>query len=73
MTTMLLPGTSIIYQGEELGMVDTYIPPEEIVDPAGYRDPQRTPMQWDATTFAGDSTLIIIIITIKIEKNLNNR
>ncbi|XP_059475411.1 alpha-glucosidase-like [Neocloeon triangulifer] len=53
LTTLLLPGTSINYYGEELGMVDTYIPPEEIVDPAGYRDPPRTPMQWDDSQHAG--------------------
>ena len=53
MTTLLLPGTDISYYGEELGMVDTYIPPEQIQDPAGYRDPERTPMQWDSSTYAG--------------------
>lgn len=52
-TTMLLPGTAISYNGEEIGMIDTYIPPEEVIDPAGYRDPYRCPMQWDTTTFSG--------------------
>jgi alpha-glucosidase len=52
-TQMLLPGTSINYNGEEIGMTDTYIPPELVVDPAGYRDPYRTPMQWEGTENGG--------------------
>ncbi|XP_062551539.1 alpha-glucosidase-like [Armigeres subalbatus] len=46
-----LPGTSITYYGEEIGMVD--YSEAEVYD---NRDPNRTPMQWDATTSAGFST-----------------
>ncbi|KXJ78600.1 alpha-glucosidase-like [Aedes albopictus] len=53
MMTLLhtLPGTSITYYGEEIGMLDY----KEAQTYDG-RDPNRTPMQWDATTSAGFST-----------------
>jgi alpha-glucosidase len=57
--------TSLIYQGQELGM-ETITPTrkEEVRDPRGLagwpkekgRDGERTPMQWNATTNAGFST-----------------
>ncbi|KAK7076943.1 hypothetical protein SK128_021886 [Halocaridina rubra] len=67
MMALLLPGTSITYYGDEIGMVDTWISWEDTQDPQGCnygpehyaehsRDPERTPMQWDNTTFAGFST-----------------
>lgn len=55
----------IIFQGEEIGMVDNDdISWEDTKDPAGYntnpdiyrqysRDPVRTPFQWDETDNAG--------------------
>jgi len=58
MLTLSLPGTTITYQGEEIGMVDNLnITFEQAVDPAGCncgperylecgRDPERAPMQW---------------------------
>ncbi|XP_021952619.1 alpha-glucosidase isoform X1 [Folsomia candida] len=63
----LLPGSSVTYYGEEIGMQDTWISWVDTVDPAGCnagedryelfsRDPERTPMQWDATKSAGFST-----------------
>lgn len=67
MIVTLLPGVSVTYYGEELGMVNnddiTY---EEGVDPQGCnyppeqfhsrsRDFERTPMQWDGTVNAGNS------------------
>jgi len=63
----LLPGSSVTYYGEEIGMQDTWISWEDTVDPAGCqagpdryeqftRDPERTPMQWDDTKNAGFST-----------------
>ncbi|XP_053691954.1 alpha-glucosidase-like [Sabethes cyaneus] len=47
----MLPGTSITYYGEEIGMLD-YKEAEKFDN----RDPNRTPMQWDNTTSAGFST-----------------
>ena len=46
------------------GMLNGEIPPDKIVDPRGIRqpdvpseqrDPERTPMQWDGTTYSGFS------------------
>jgi alpha-glucosidase len=64
MLLFTLPGTLTLYYGEELGMIDVPIPPEDVQDPAGKnepgigagRDPERTPMQWDATPLAGFTT-----------------
>ena len=58
---LTLRGTPTVYYGDELGMVDGDIPPEKIQDPAEInapglglgRDPERTPMQWDASPNAG--------------------
>lgn len=60
---LTLRGTPTIYYGEEIGMTDVAIPPDEIKDPQGLnmpeknlsRDPSRTPMQWDDTENAGFS------------------
>jgi alpha-glucosidase len=52
---LTLRGTPFIYYGEEIGMTDVPIPRERIVDVDG-RDPERTPMQWDATANAGFTT-----------------
>jgi alpha-glucosidase len=58
---LTLRGTPTLYYGDEIGMRDVPIPPDEVKDPQGLnmpgknlsRDPQRTPMQWDATRNAG--------------------
>ncbi|XP_061399004.1 maltase A1-like [Musca vetustissima] len=66
MLVMLLPGASVTYQGEELGMTDGKISWEDTVDPAACnsnkdifekytRDPTRTPFQWSAEKNAGFS------------------
>ncbi|MFB9839399.1 alpha-amylase family glycosyl hydrolase [Actinoallomurus acaciae] len=47
-----LRGTTFLYQGEELGLADTPIPPDRVVDLNG-RDPQRTPMPWRAPSVSG--------------------
>jgi alpha-glucosidase len=52
---LTLRGTPFIYYGEEIGMTDVAIPRERIVDVDG-RDPERAPMQWDATPNAGFTT-----------------
>jgi len=67
--TGVLPGVKVVYNGEEIGMRDTFIRWDQTVDPAGKnlgpqhymdeggsRDPARTPMQWDGTLSAGFST-----------------
>jgi len=52
MMVLTLRCTPFLYYGEEIGMTDGLIPPERIVDVDG-RDPERTPMQWDASPGAG--------------------
>jgi len=67
MLALTLPGTAMTYNGEELGMTDTYITWAETLDPQGInkgekdylkvsRDPCRTPFQWDDSTSAGFSS-----------------
>lgn len=64
MLLLTLRGTPTIYYGEEIGMTDVPIPPEEVQDPQGLnmpgknlsRDPQRTPMQWNQSEHAGFSS-----------------
>ena len=41
-----LRGTPFVYQGQELGLPDSEIPPDRVVDVDG-RDPVRTPMPWE--------------------------
>ncbi|TWF81154.1 alpha-glucosidase [Pseudonocardia hierapolitana] len=47
-----LRGTPFLYQGEELGLPDTELPPGIGGDGNG-RDPQRTPMPWAPPSTAG--------------------
>ncbi len=60
---LTLRGSPFLYYGEEIGMRDVPIPPDRICDPVGQRfpglgrDPERTPMQWDAGPYAGFSTV----------------
>jgi alpha-glucosidase len=56
-----LRGTPTLYYGDEIGMRDVPIPPDEVQDPQGLnmpgknlsRDPERTPMLWDSSRNAG--------------------
>jgi alpha-glucosidase len=63
MLLLTLRGTPTIYQSEEIGMTDVPIPLERVQDPwernvPGLgRDPERTPMQWDAGVNAGFSAV----------------
>jgi alpha-glucosidase len=58
---LTLRGTPTLYYGDELGMHDVEIPPERVQDPVAKdrsdagpgRDPERTPMRWDASENAG--------------------
>jgi alpha-glucosidase len=63
MMLLTLRGTPTVYYGEEIGMENVTIPPEFVQDPPAVnqpeiadkvgRDPERTPMQWDASPKAG--------------------
>ncbi len=61
MLLLTLRGTPVIYYGDEIGMQDVRVPPALVRDPwernvpgLGLgRDPERTPMQWDASPHAG--------------------
>lgn len=58
---LTLRGTVTLYYGDEIGMRDVAIPPDDLRDPRGLnmpdrnlsRDPARTPMQWDDSEKAG--------------------
>lgn len=57
---LTLRGTPTLYYGDEIGMRDAVIFPEQIQDPQGKntgisRDPARTPMQWSSGPNAGFS------------------
>ena len=64
MLLLTLRGTPTIYYGDEIGLPDTPIPPDQAKDPAELRqpglgvgrDPVRTPMPWDASPNAGFTT-----------------
>ena len=61
---LMLPGIPVLYYGQEIGMTDTHIEPGRVRDPFELRvpgkglgrDPQRTPMQWNASSNAGFSS-----------------
>jgi alpha-glucosidase len=64
MLLLTLRGTPTLYYGDEIGMHDVDIPHDRVQDPFEKnvpgkglgRDPERTPMQWDASDGAGFST-----------------
>jgi alpha-glucosidase len=64
MLLLTLRGTPTLYYGDEIGMHQLAIAPQDVRDPFEKnvpgigvgRDGCRTPMQWDATPFAGFST-----------------
>lgn len=64
MLLLTLRGTATLYYGDEIGMHDVEISPENVRDPFERnvpgrglgRDPQRTPMQWNGETNAGFTT-----------------
>jgi alpha-glucosidase len=59
-----LPGTAVLYYGDEIGMLDVDVPPElqrdemtlDGLGDQGNRDRARTPMQWDASPGGGFTT-----------------
>src|SRR5436305_3249342 len=64
MLLLTLRGTPTLYYGDEIGMHQVAIAPNQVRDPFEKnvpgigvgRDGCRTPMQWDATAYAGFST-----------------
>jgi alpha-glucosidase len=64
MLLLTLRGTPTLYYGDEIGMTDVPIAPEDVVDPAEKnqpgiglgRDPERTPLPWDASPRGGFTT-----------------
>jgi alpha-glucosidase len=64
MLLLTLRGTPTLYYGDELGMTNGRIAPSQVQDPAEKsqpgigmgRDPERTPMLWDASDGAGFTT-----------------
>jgi alpha-glucosidase len=64
MLLLSLRGTPTMYYGDEIGMRDVDLAPDQVQDPweknvpgLGLgRDPERTPMQWDAGPNAGFTT-----------------
>lgn len=63
MLLLTLRGTPTLYYGDEIGMHQLAIPPEDVRDPFEKnvpgigvgRDGCRTPMQWDSSSFSGFS------------------
>jgi len=60
---MGLRGTPFLYYGDEIGMPDTDIPDDRVLDPVGTfhgrrfgRDAERTPMPWTGDAGAGYTT-----------------
>jgi alpha-glucosidase len=61
---LTLPGMPTMYYGDEIGMTDLAIPPGQVQDPyeknvpgRGFgRDPERTPLPWNAGEHAGFTT-----------------
>ncbi|SNS23078.1 alpha-glucosidase [Granulicella rosea] len=61
---LTLRGTPTMYYGDELGLPDAHIAPDQVQDPAEKnqpgigqgRDPERSPMLWDRTPGAGFTT-----------------
>ncbi len=51
---LTLPGTCILYQGDELGLQDVPVPPDQLQDTVGAcRDVARTPMPWTEEAHRG--------------------
>ena len=61
MVLLTLRGTPILYYGDEIGLPETDVPPDRVVDPVGLlgdgrrhgRDGARTPMPWTGEPGAG--------------------
>jgi alpha-glucosidase len=78
MLLLTLRGTPTLYYGDELGMTNGIIPPDDIQDPQGRRfgdqrnrDRGRTPMQWDSSPHAGFSSVKPWLPVASNSKTLN--
>ena len=62
MALLTLRGTPTLYYGDEIGMPDGRVPSGRVQDPLARRepgrgrDPERTPMAWDASAHGGFTT-----------------
>ncbi len=64
MLLLTLRGTPTLYYGDEIGISNVEIAPEQVKDPWAKREPglglgrdsSRTPMQWDSSAYAGFSS-----------------
>ena len=57
MALLTMRGTPVLYYGDELGMPDTAVADDDLLDCATpSRDPARTPMHWSAALGAGFTT-----------------
>src|SRR5215207_7468460 len=62
MLLLTLPGTPVLYYGDEIGMTDVPVAPDQVRDPVAAlipgrgRDPERSPMRWDDRPGAGFTT-----------------
>src|SRR5512133_3868516 len=65
MLLLTLRGTPTMYYGDEIAMRDVPVPAVQVMDPQGKnmpdknlsRDPARTPMQWDNSSYGGFSVV----------------
>lgn len=82
MLVLLLPGISITYYGEEIGMENGNVPFELCSDAVVChneqeykkrgRDPERTPFQWDSTKNAGFSDAAVTWLPVSDDYLENN-
>jgi alpha-glucosidase len=62
MLLLTLPGTPVLYYGDEIGMTDVPVAPDQVRDPVAAlipgrgRDPERSPMRWVDRPGAGFTT-----------------
>ncbi|CAB0006509.1 unnamed protein product [Nesidiocoris tenuis] len=57
MLQIMLNGTAVVYFGDEIGLQDAIVRPDQAVDPVTpSRDPERAPMAWNNTNNGGFTT-----------------
>jgi alpha-glucosidase len=70
-----LPGTMLLYQGEELGLENGRVPAGEGADPLGAaepgqsRDGARTPMPWRPVRLAPRQALLLVHPSASLRAN----